>query len=274
MELLEIEQMPKSNSSGKLMRFSLTAVAVAFSLAACQTAKPLAPPVLGAHEGGGLLQLCFGEFSQDRAFDVAIREFDPATRQIDRRVSDNQLETTLRYNDTKNVVFVFASHRRDCRFWQFSAPAGQYAITTLGEKFGKTSSGGLESLLGAVIRATAKNDTVVFVNADGRLTEQAPTFEVRAGETVHLGTIVFIGENKTRQHPVLDADGNWDGVTTEIVQDRRLILKYNPAGTGKLDTNAVAGAYEAALPRRALTNLVGQELVIEDFPEIAMPNAN
>ncbi|WP_193183721.1 hypothetical protein [Nisaea sediminum] len=261
------------------MHTKIAAFALALSLTGCQTTKPLEPLAFGKQEGGALLQLCFGDYSQDRAFDLALGKIDPATGRLANEPPGHRIEKTLELRETQTVAFAIASYRRECMFWQFSATAGKYAFTKFGERLDgrgqqvSTSplAEGLGSLLGAIIRKTAKNDTIVFVGSDGTVTDDTPTFEIKAGETTHLGTIVFIGEKKSRQHPVADKDGYWDGVTTETVRDLRLIVRYHPAGTGEIDTKAITGPYESRLPRQTISALVGRDLLLEDFPAIENP---
>lgn len=254
------------------MRAFSMALAFAVLLSGCQTTKPLGPLALKDGFGSGLLQLCFGLNSAGRDFTLTAQEIDPASRMLAFGPASHRLEKTLRLHETRDVnggAFL-AKDRRHCTFWQFEAPAGEYAIVKVGERLSTAGSAG-GSLLGAAIAvaiiATAKNDEVVFVRADGSLKNDTPTFEIRPGETTHLGTIMYDGEQEPREQPRLDPNGYWDGQSTDTVDVTRLILAYFPAGSVPDTTKAIAGKYEASLPRQTISHLTGRTVIIEDFPE-------
>ncbi|WP_323796626.1 hypothetical protein [Nisaea sp.] len=263
------------------MRAFSMALAFAVLLSGCQTTKPLGPLALQDGYGSGLLQLCFGLNSAERNFTLTAQEIDPASRTLAFGPASHRLEKTLRLHETRDVnggAFL-AKNRRHCTFWQFEAPAGEYAIVKVGERLSTAGSAGSAggSLLGAAlgaaiavaIIATAKNDEVVFVRADGSLKNDTPTFEIQPGETTHLGTIMYDGEQEPREQPRLDPNGYWDGQSTDTVKVTRLILAYFPAGSVPDTTKAIAGKYEANLPRQTISHLTGRTVIIEDFPEVA-----
>ena len=258
------------------MRAFSMALAFALFLTGCQTTKPLGPQPLQNGYGGGLLQLCFSHFSANRYITITLQKIAANASMLDYGPAAFRLEKTLRLHETRDVSggAFFPKDRRHCAFWQIQAPAGEYAIVKVGERLSAAGSSGgslLGAALGAVITAaiiaSAKNDEVVFVRADGSLKNDTPTFAIRPGETTHLGTIMYDGEQQPREQPRLDNHGYWDGLNTDTVKVTRLILAYFPAGSVPDTTKAIAGKYEANLPRQTISNLIGRTIIIEDFPE-------
>ncbi|UUX51584.1 hypothetical protein NUH88_07760 [Nisaea acidiphila] len=256
------------------MRVSLAAIAIAFLLSACQTTSGQNRNlVVQKGNGGATLNVCVGDFAFDHIFTLTIERVADASNERD-------LDPSGAWTQTFVVSSVTAPNKHpgsmfepgmSCKFWDFEAAPGTYAITRLRERYYDPYPRGglLYVVLKAAAAAVRDDDEIVFLNEHNSLKSDAPVFDIRNGEVSDLGTLIFVGERTFREHPVKDPNGYWDGQTTEQVEDRRVLVRYEmPGATASDSVFRDPNGKTHPLTPQSLTVLENITLILEDFPEV------
>jgi len=252
-----------------MRRKSLT-IALFFLLVGCATSEKPPPPLdLKAGMGAFALDLTIEREAIKNRYIYTVAKYDPATRKLLKNDDNPPTSATVSHN--------FHLHKGGDYLWLAELPAGTYAMTEIEAKL-TPGAGGSETLyygdpivglLGVLLFAAVaegSSDVLSFVDENGVLLPDAPTFRVEAGKVSYAGHITVTVDPRRSTFKEYDNDGVWDGHSTVTKTENRYMADYR---YHEADLNAHYGRLNLRtypLLPQPLQVFADRRFLLEDYP--------
>lgn len=212
-------------------------------------------------------------------FIVEIAEYDPRSGKLYEDVASGE-------NEPLTVRLNFSRDNGPQVLVREPLPAGAYVISEIESKL-SVSSGDppyihndpvygdpllrLAALLTMAAISEATADTFSFVDENGRLFADAPTFEVQAGTVNYVGTLIIDGEKRVTKVEEYDNDGQWDGHSYYEKTDTRFIADYSFDSHALHQHSAALRLETYPVRDQPIAAFADRKFVIEDYPGQDIP---
>lgn len=257
------------------MKRTILMAALGLLVSACQTTYTPPPPIqIAPGKGMAALNLCVEPTVKDYSFSVTLAPLAEDGRHIadtpatERQTATISFESEFR-RQTKQRL------ERVCRLWDAELEPGRYTVSEFSGQYSVSGTDvAVDPLfmliikLGAAAVSEANKTVVTFTESDGRLATDAPVFEVRESGVAYLGEMLFKANTRVRDVPVREANGYWDGQSTDRIVELQIVADYSEPGS-EIKQHAERlnlGTYSS--DPIALSGMTGKTFLLADFPEI------
>ncbi|MEQ8332062.1 hypothetical protein [Nisaea sp.] len=257
------------------MQRTILMTALGLLVSACQTTYTPPPPIqIAPGKGLAALNLCVEPTVKDYSFSVSLAPLAADGRHIaDAPASGRQTETISFESEFRRQSK--QRFERVCRLWDVELEPGRYTVSEFSGQYAVSGTDvAVDPLfmliikLGAAAVSGANKTVVTFTGSDGALAPDAPVFEVSESGVAYLGEMVFKANTRVRDVPVREANGYWDGQSTDRITELQIVADYaEPGSEIKQHAERLSlGTYSS--DPIALSGMTGKTFLLEDFPEI------
>lgn len=257
------------------MKRTILITALGLLVSACQTTYTPPPPIqIPTGKGLAALNLCVEPTVKDYSFSVSLAPLAADGQHI--------IDAPATESPTATISFESEFRRqakqrfeRVCRLWDIELEPGRYTVSEFSGQYSVSGTDvAVDPLflliikLGAAAVSEANKTVVTFTESDGVLAANAPIFEVRESDVAYLGEMVFKANTRVREVPVREANGYWDGQTTDRVTELQIVANYSEPGSEiKLHAERLSLGTYSSEPI-ALSGMIGKTFLLKNFPEI------
>ncbi|MBO6560946.1 MAG: hypothetical protein JJ959_10430 [Nisaea sp.] len=258
-----------------MKRAFLMTAALGLFTAACQTVpEPLPPIQIAPGKGVAALNLCVEPTVTDYSFSISLAPVTADGQRIVEAPASVKQTTTISF-ESEFRRQAKQKFERVCRLWDLELDPGRYTVADFSGQYAVSGTDvAVDPLflliikMGAAAVSEAKKKVITFTGSDGILAAEAPVFEVNEAEVAYLGEMIFRANTRVRDIPVREANGYWDGQSTDRITELQVVADYSEPGA-EIRNHAERlslGTYSSE--PFALAGMTGKTFLLEDFPEI------